>query len=160
MLLSTSENFLQSTFGIKLSLLPLIKAMTSQFLWCLNLVSSSRLSPCMLLTVWTNNWTIVLLYSQPWNKSASHWDSLMSPVVLPPHVPLLGLGQHISSSVVGLLVFRSPSHTLQRPLSLLHNSLAGWIKEPADPVAFHGVYNLQWQQERKETRVKVWSGWH
>lgn len=75
----------------------------------------------------------------------------MSPVVLPPHVPLLGLGQHISSRVVGLLGFRSPTHALQRPLSLVHNALAGWIKEPADPVTFHRVYNLQWQQERKET---------
>lgn len=85
-----------------------------------------------------NNCSVVLAVMKQMCISQSPLDeappacSSISRKVSPPR-PLFALCQHINSSVLGLLALRSPCHTLQRPLSLLYNSLGGWIKEAVEP---------------------------
>lgn len=109
---------------------------------------SARFAAGMLIPVWTTpHWLLCCICSLK-NKSASEKGTSahsFESVQACGHLSLsalLVLCHPISSSVVGLLALRSPSHTLQRPQSLIYNSLAGWIKERVDPVTFHRVYNL------------------
>lgn len=109
----------------KCNFLSYYKAMINQFSWCL-------------MTAWTPS--DQLLYLQPWNTDdLVHSSIWVLQYWVSSSCSLSVLCQHISSSVVGLLALRSPSHTLQRPLSLFYDSGS---KSRWKPDTFQGGYNL------------------